>query len=117
VSGGRRRVGASTQAFAASAVDMGGLQLAALDLVQHGLSGDAEGFGGLVEAEPALGCLGLDAVTQGLVDADAPGCARCDLFGGDRPAKHSSTSRAHCRHRHHEQRLLNLIVPIAVGAT
>ena len=44
-----------TQAFAASAVDVDGLQFAALDLVQHGLSGDAEGFGGLVEAEPALG--------------------------------------------------------------
>ena len=73
-----------TQAFAASAVDVDGLQLAALDLVQHGLSGDAEGFCGLVEAEPALGCLGLDSVAEGLVDADSPGCAGCDLFGGDK---------------------------------
>ena len=72
-----------TEAFAASAVDVDGLQLAALDLVQHGLSGDAEGFGGLVEGEPALGCLGLDAVAQGLVDAEAPGCAWGDLFCGD----------------------------------
>jgi hypothetical protein len=60
-----------------------GLQFAALDLVQHGLSGDAEGFGGLVESQPALGRLGLDPVAQGLVDADAPGRAGGDLFGGD----------------------------------
>lgn len=64
------------QAFSASAVDVDGLQFAALDLVQHGLSGNAEGFGGLVESEPTLGRLGLDSVAQGLVDADAPGCAR-----------------------------------------
>ena len=72
-----------TQAFSASAVDVDGLQLAALDLVQHGLSGDAEGFGGLVESEPARGCPGLDPVAEGLVDADAPGCPGSDLFGGD----------------------------------
>ena len=71
-----------TEPFAASAVDVDGLQLAALDLVQHGLSGDAECLGGLVEAEPALGHLGSDPITQGLVDADAPGCAGGDLFGG-----------------------------------
>ena len=31
-----------TQAFAASCGDVGGVELAALDLVQHGLAGDAE---------------------------------------------------------------------------
>src|ERR1039457_5642996 len=69
--------------FAASAVDVDGLQFAALDLVQHGLSGHAERCGGLVEAEPAVGYLGSDPITQGLVDADPPGCAGGDLFGGD----------------------------------
>ncbi|HEX7426906.1 MAG TPA: hypothetical protein VF328_08070, partial [Mycobacterium sp.] len=54
-----------------------------MDLVQHGLSGDAKCRGGLVEAEPAVGCLGSDPITQGLVDADAPGCAGGDLLGGD----------------------------------
>src|ERR1700691_916085 len=72
-----------TEPFTASAVDVHGLQLAALDLVQHGLSGNAERHGGLVEAEPAVGYLGSDPITQGLVDADAPGRARGDLFGGD----------------------------------
>src|SRR5712672_2742104 len=69
--------------FAASAVDVDGLQFTALDLVQHGLSGNAKCCGGLVEAQPALGYLGSDPITQGLVDADAPGCTGRDLLGGD----------------------------------
>ncbi|MDT5359795.1 MAG: hypothetical protein QOC69_1557 [Mycobacterium sp.] len=64
-----------TEPFAASAVDGDGLQFAALDLVQHGLSGNAKCRGGLVETEPAVGYLGSDQITQGLVDADAPRCA------------------------------------------
>src|ERR1700704_665262 len=72
-----------TEPFAASAVDVDGLQFAALDLVQHGLSGNAKCCGGLVQGEPAVGDLGSDPITQGLVDADAPGCAGGDLFGGD----------------------------------
>jgi hypothetical protein len=35
-----------THAFAASAVDVDCGEFAALDLVQHGLAGHAEGFGG-----------------------------------------------------------------------
>src|SRR6478752_3190444 len=72
-----------TEPFAASAVYVDSLQFAALDLVQHGLSGDAKCCGGLVEAEPALGYLGSDPIKQGLVDADAPGCTGGDLLGGD----------------------------------
>jgi hypothetical protein len=72
-----------TEPFAASAVDGDGLQFAALDLVQHGLSGNAKCRGGLVETEPAVGYLGSDQITQGLVDADAPRCAGGDLLGGD----------------------------------
>ena len=62
-----------TEPFAASAVDVHGLQFAALDLVQHGLSGDAECRGGLVEAEPALWCLVLGSDHGGLGRC---GCAR-----------------------------------------
>src|SRR3954470_23445184 len=72
-----------TESFAASAVDVDGLQLAALDLVQHGLSGQPKCRRGLVETEPALGHLGSDPISQGLVDADAPGCAGGDLLGGE----------------------------------
>jgi hypothetical protein len=37
-----------TQAFAAPARDVGRVELAAVDLVQHGLPGDAEDFGSLI---------------------------------------------------------------------
>lgn len=53
-----------TEAFAASTVDMNGLQFAALDLVQHGLSGESERRCGVIEPEPAVGNLGSDPITQ-----------------------------------------------------
>src|SRR3954470_19474144 len=72
-----------TEPFAASAVDVDGLRFARWDFVQQGLPGAPECRGGLVEAEPAVGNLGSDPITQGLVDADAPGRAGGDLFGGE----------------------------------
>jgi predicted transposase YbfD/YdcC len=72
-----------TQAFAASAGEVDGVELAALDLVQHGLAGDAEVAGGLAEGQPAVGCLGLDAVAELLVDADLPGGSGSELLAGD----------------------------------
>ena len=72
-----------TQAFAASAGDVDGVELAALDLVQHGLAGDAEGGGGLAEGQPAVGDVGPDAVAELLVDADLPGRAGGELLAGD----------------------------------
>ncbi len=62
-----------TQAFPASAVDVDGVELAALDLLQHRLAGDAEHFGGLVQGQPAVGDVRLDAVAKRLVDADRQG--------------------------------------------
>jgi hypothetical protein len=41
--------GLDTEPFAASAGEVDGVELAALDLVQHGLAGDAEAGGGLAE--------------------------------------------------------------------
>ncbi len=41
--------------------------------MQHGLSGNAEGLGGVVESQPAIGDFGPDPVAQSLVDADTPG--------------------------------------------
>jgi hypothetical protein len=61
-------------------VDVDGLELAALDLVQHGLSCDAEGFRGVGQAEPPVGHLGSEPVTDGLVDADPPRRASGELF-------------------------------------
>ena len=62
---------------------MDGLEFAALDLVQHGLSGDAEGLGGIGQPEPALGHLGCEPVPDGLVDADPPGRAGGELLSGE----------------------------------
>jgi DDE_Tnp_1-associated/Transposase DDE domain len=72
-----------TQAFAASPGEVDGVELAALDLVQHGLAGDAEVAGGLAEGQPAVGCLGPDPVAELLVDADLPGCSGGELLAGD----------------------------------
>ena len=47
-----------TQALALPAVDQDGGELAAVDLVQHGLAGDAECGCGLVQGQPAGGAWG-----------------------------------------------------------
>ena len=72
-----------TQAFAASLGEVDGVELTALDLVQHGLAGDAGVAGGLAEGQPAVGCPGPDAVAELLVDADLPGCSGGELLAGD----------------------------------
>ena len=46
--------GLDTESFAASAGEVDGVEFAALDLVQHGLAGDAEAGGGLAEGQPAV---------------------------------------------------------------
>src|SRR5271166_1512837 len=72
-----------TQAFAASLGEVDGGELAALDLVQHGLAGGAEAGSGLAEGQPAVGGLGPDPVAELLVDADLPGCSGGELLAGD----------------------------------
>jgi hypothetical protein len=47
-----------TQAFAASPGEVDGVEFAALDLVQHGLAGDAEVAGGLAEGSQPSGAWG-----------------------------------------------------------
>jgi hypothetical protein len=75
--------GLDTEPFAASAGEVDGVELAALDLVQHGLAGDAEPGGGLTEGQPAVRGLGPDPVAELLVDADLPGGSRGELLAGD----------------------------------
>src|SRR4249920_3855671 len=75
--------GLDTEPFAASAGEVDGVELAALDLVQHGLAGEAEAGGGLAEGQPAVGGLGPDPVAELLVDADLPGCSGGELLAGD----------------------------------
>ena len=75
--------GLDTESFAASSGEVDGVEFAALDLVQHGLAGDAEAGGGLAEGQPAVGGLGPDPVAELLVDADLPGCSGGELLAGD----------------------------------
>src|SRR5437773_1713944 len=75
--------GLDAEPFAASAGEVDGVEFAALDLVQHGLAGDAEAGGGLAEGQPAVGCLGPDHIAELLVDEDLPGCSGGELLAGD----------------------------------
>jgi hypothetical protein len=72
-----------TQALPAALGDLDGVELAALDLVQHGLAGDPEDLGGCGEGDPAGRGLGCDAVAELLVDADAPRRAGGELFSDE----------------------------------
>src|SRR6266700_739820 len=75
--------GLDAESFAAAAGEVDGVEFAALDLVQHGLAGDAEAGGGLAEGQPAVGGLGPDHIAELLVDADLPGCSGGELLAGD----------------------------------
>src|SRR6266699_2533989 len=75
--------GLDAESFAVSAGEVDGVEFAALDLVQHGLAGDAEAGGGLAEGQPAVGGLGPDHIAELLVDADLPGCSGGELLAGD----------------------------------
>src|SRR5215472_10752041 len=64
---------------------MDGADFAALDTLQHGLPGDAEGGGGDLDGDPAGGRVVGDEVPDGFGEADAPGGAGCDLLSGHEP--------------------------------
>jgi len=72
-----------TQAFSAPGVGEDGAQLAALDLLQYGLAGDAEGLGGVAERDPAVGRVAGEDAAQLVGEADAPRRAGGDLLTGD----------------------------------
>jgi hypothetical protein len=69
--------------LAASGGDVDGVSLLALDLMQHGLSGDAECFRGLVERQIAVGDVGDEARAGLVAEADPPWRAGRDLFPGE----------------------------------
>lgn len=50
--------------------------------MQHGLSGDTEVPGGVVEREVPLGDLGYEPGADLVGETDAPGCSGCGLLGG-----------------------------------
>ena len=74
-----------SQAFSASVADVEGLQLAALDTLQHGLAGDAEGAHRVDDRDVAGGGVFDEQRAELVVDADPPGGAGGVLLAADEP--------------------------------
>ena len=72
-------------AAAGTARPVDGGELAALDLVQHGLAGEPERGGGVGERQPPFGGVLADAGAQLGGDVDLPGRVAGDLLAGDEP--------------------------------
>src|ERR1700757_4081248 len=72
-----------TQAFPASGAGQDSAQLAALDLLQYGLAGDAERLGGVAEGNPAVGGGVGEHAAELIGEVDGPGRAGGDLLAGD----------------------------------
>ena len=62
---------------------MDGAEYAALDTLQHGLPGHAEGRRGDLDGNPAGGGIVGDEIPDGSGEADAPGGTGGDLLAGD----------------------------------
>ena len=77
--------GQYSQAFSASVADVEGLQLAALDTLQHGLAGDAEGAHRVDDRDVAGGSVLDEQGAELVVDADPPWGAGRVLLAGDEP--------------------------------
>jgi hypothetical protein len=75
-----------TQAFARPLVTCAALSWPRQTLVQHGLSGDGQDLGGLVQRQPAVGD---DPAAQGLGDADQPGSGGGEPLTGQEAALRS----------------------------
>ena len=74
-----------SQAFSASVADVEGLQLAALDTLQHGLAGDAEDPHRVDDRNVAGWWVFDEQRAELVVDADPPGGAWGVLFAADEP--------------------------------
>ena len=72
-----------SEAFSASVADVDGVELAALDTLQHGLAGDAEGPHRVDDRDVAGGRVFDEQGAELVVDADPPGGAGRVLFAGD----------------------------------
>ena len=67
--------------------------LAAFDLVQRGLAGDAESFRGFGEWQVAVGHVGDEAPADLFGEPDAPGGGRGDLLAGEQPFSQPAADR------------------------
>jgi hypothetical protein len=75
-----------TQAFPASGTDVGGAELAALDTLQHGLAGHAEGRSGDLHGYPAGWCVVGDERAGGAGEPDPPGAPGVICSPGTNPS-------------------------------
>src|SRR4051812_2756601 len=72
-----------SEALSAALADVDGVELAALDTLQHGLARDAEGAHGVDDRDVAGGRVVDEQGAQLVVDADAPGGAGGVVLAGD----------------------------------
>ena len=79
-----------SQAFSASVADVEGLQLAALDTLQHCLAGDAEDSHRVDDRDVAGGGVLDEQCAELVVDSDPPGSAGGVLLAGDEPVLEAS---------------------------
>ena len=82
-----------SQALSASAADVEGFQLAALDTLQHGLAGDAEGAHRVDDRHVAGRGVLDEQGAELVVDADSPGRAGRVLLAGDEPGLQPAEDR------------------------
>jgi len=82
-----------SQAFSASVADVKGLQLAALDTLQHRLAADAEGAHGVDDRHVAWWCVFDEQGAELVVDADPPRGAGGVLLAGDEPGLQPAKDR------------------------
>ena len=85
--------GQYSQAFSASVADVEGLQFAALDTLQHGLAGDAEGAHRVDDRHVAWRCVFDEQGAELVVDADPPRGAGRVLLAGDEPGLQPAVQR------------------------
>ena len=83
-----------SKAFALPAVDVDGLEVAALDLVQRRLAGHAQSHGRLSQVQPAVGNLGHDPAAALVDDAPAPEVGGGGLFALDETVLEPAINRA-----------------------
>src|SRR5215211_136227 len=75
---------------------MDGCDLAALDLLPHGLPGNAQQTHGLVHGEVAVGSFFGDACAQVIGEANAPRRTVGELFAGDDAIVEPAMNRRGC---------------------
>jgi hypothetical protein len=73
--------------------DVDGVAVAAADLVEDRLAGEAGSCGGVGEADVAGGNLGDKAAADVVAERDSPGRVRCRLLRGQEPFAQPATDR------------------------